>query len=544
MRESRYVLFGSLLVVSVGACGGSEKKPLGAPCDAKTVCEGVCLLDLPGGMCATSCEETGTCEKGVCVTVSGGRYCVPDCTQDSDCRQEDGFLCIDGACRQPQKAGSPCSRPEDCQSQFRCVQGYCGVPCLDDSGCYDGFFCGEDNGQRACIPLDCRSGTCNKPCSGHVDCPSGTYCGEQGVCVVDSCDDQGVCAHPCESHDDCPDGTYCAWVEGSYHCVFLPEGGGPGTTGEPCAASECAEGYICVSRGEEDPNAYCTTTCDSDWDCPPDMACREDVLEAGGQPTKYCIKRAFCEPCLDDLQCRYPQEKCVAADPAVGEGAYCSTACAPNMSDTCPTDSTCKQAYWCESAHAWVADCAWCDSGCDTSQSVYQCFKDYGACVGDGSLCAPCHHAGQCSSEGTCLTFSSNGVRFCSAPCDANGLCPEGYWCVNLEGFGNQCVPRRASCTEPSGSGTMCVACQDFRDCVSGTCYRFGGSSVCLPSCVPGGNDCDGYSECRRVTDDYGIEWDVCVPTLLDDCGEWRDCHDHCPTGPDSCDASAPNYCT
>ncbi len=536
------MLLGALLWGT--ACSNPGEK-VGAACDNKTSCDGVCLADLPGGMCTKSCADTMTCSSGECTKIAGGYWCLPTCQDDQDCRQAEGYLCIGGVCRTPLGPGEVCNRPEDCSSQFSCVQGYCGAPCANDSGCPAGTFCAEENGTKGCIPNDCSSGVCTKPCSRHSDCGEGTYCGGDGHCVVDECDDQGVCNHPCETQTDCPTGTYCTVVEGENHCVFVPEDGGTGTLGHSCAINDCAAGYVCISSGNEDPNSYCTTTCDSDFDCGPRMVCRE-AMDAQGQLVHYCLRRDFCEPCASDVQCGYNNEKCVAADPAVGGDSYCATACNPSQSDTCPTDATCKEAFWCAATGKWVADCSWCSGECgQLGAQTYQCFKDYGACTGDGSLCAPCYHSGQCAADGACLTSSQTGVSYCSAPCDEHNRCPDEFFCADVTGLGPQCVPRTGSCSAPSGGRGSCMPCQSLMDCISGSCVDVGGIQDCLPECTPGNQDeCGPYMECKPVTDIHHLDWNLCVPIAgVDTCTRWVRCDSHCPEGPATCDGSAPDYC-
>ena len=539
----KYTWAGLAVLAMVSSACGAKSKPMGSACDMNTVCDGVCLVSLPGGMCSQACSDQQTCSKGQCTKIAGGYYCMPSCQADSGCRTEDGYHCVMGACQLPLGNGEPCKRTEDCQAQFSCVQGYCGTPCVDNSGCLDGFFCGEENGVKGCVPDDCSTGTCTRPCQVQPDCPRGTYCGDGGFCVVDTCDENGVCAHPCQTHQDCPQGTYCAEVNGELHCVFVPDDEGPGTNDHSCATENCANGYTCVSRGDSDPKSYCSGPCTTSLDCPPDMVCREGV-DSGGTVGNYCYRRDFCEPCDFDGQCGFASQKCVEDDPNVGTSSYCSTACTPERTDTCPLDSTCLEANWCESTKKWVADCSWCTGNCGPKGGTsYQCFKDYGACVGDGSLCAPCHHSGQCSSQGGCLTSASTGVSYCSGPCDSHNRCPAGFFCTDVTGLGSQCVPRLGACSKPSGGRAECDTCDTLMDCATGSCFDMSWN-VCLDECTPGQNECPPYTACQSKVDVHQLTWNVCVPTgTVDDCTKWDKCAQHCPNGPTSCDGNEPDYC-
>jgi hypothetical protein len=54
---------------------------------------------------------------------------------------------------------------------------------------------------------------------------------------------------------------------------------------------------------------------------------------------------------------------------------------------------------------------------------------------------------------------------------------------------------------------------------------------------------------CTTINE-YGTTFDVCVPNdatpvdLDGDCTSWQNCVEECPTGPASCSANAPGYCT
>ncbi len=541
-KQLLFLLLSSMVLF--GGCKGDSGKTIGAACDEDTVCKDVCLLSLPGGMCSKPCEEGRSCKSGECVKISGGYYCVPSCEQDTDCRFDEGYLCVLGGCRPLVMQGEPCGKHDDCGQGTVCVGGQCGVACLDSSVCDDGYYCLEEEGRTGCAPDDCSSGVCNRKCTVHADCSFATYCGDDGFCVPDKCDENGICDHPCAEHVDCPNGTYCALVAGEKRCVFLPEDKGPGTTGHGCSDEPCAEGYVCIKSGNQDAYAYCTEECDQDMDCLPGMFCGETMI-SGGVLVDLCLQRLFCEPCEFDGQCRYFDDKCVSAEGALGGEGYCSAVCDPTAPDTCPVDNTCLQAFFCESSGLWVADCEDCSGNCEGGEEdFYQCFHDFGACVGEGDLCSPCKHSGHCDLGGDCLTMSTNGLKFCSAPCDENDRCPLGYWCAEVTGLGMQCVPRKASCTEPSGNRAMCDLCEGLDDCMSGSCVAVGWSNFCFDECTPGLDDCPPYTGCEEVRDIYGLDWNLCRPQGdVDDCTKFNRCMDHCPGGPDSCDGNEPSYC-
>ena len=516
------LLVGLVAIVGLVAQCGEEKKGHGSACDEDTVCKGMCLLGMPGGLCTSVCTVL-ECPKGTeCLWIAGDNYCLPSCAGNGDCR--DGYECVLGVCRPPVETGMDCEEASDCQSEL------------------------------------CEGGVCSTECTEQMDCPETLYCDETaGVCVLDDCDEvTGVCLRPCEGHEDCAEGTYCTVIDevtneaaGERRCKIIPDAPAPGTTGASCALEECATGYTCRGLGSAvgDPDAYCTETCAADADCPPDMLCRADE---GDDPV--CVRRMFCEGCSFDGQCGFENQKCVSADPTVAAGAagvaYCSTACDPEDEYTCPLDSTCAEAFYCDDTGSWVQDCQDCDGECGpVGITTYQCFHDYGACSGEGELCSPCLHSGECDT-GLCLTGFSSSNRTCSAPCDGNNQCPDEYFCVQVTGHPNQCIPRTGSCTEPSGGRETCDFCSDIiADCVRGFCLPLGGLDRCLDECGAGLPDCPAYMTCTPINE-YGTTFDVCVPNdatpvdLDGDCTFWQNCMEECPTGPASCSADAPSYCT
>ncbi len=88
---------------------GKIGDPCTAPsdCEAPTNLQAKCLTDLmgmvqlPGGYCTASCTPPGQNEPdpcapdGVCYGVQFMGYCLKPCTDDTDCRQDEGYVCTD-----------------------------------------------------------------------------------------------------------------------------------------------------------------------------------------------------------------------------------------------------------------------------------------------------------------------------------------------------------------------------------------------------------------------------------------------------------------
>jgi hypothetical protein len=463
---------------------------------------------MPDGLCTSYCTVL-PCPTGTgCLTIAGGDWCLPECAENEECRA--GYTCVFGLCRPPAGTAEGCEEDSDCASNV------------------------------------CEGGICSTECLAHTECPDGLYCDEgTGVCLLDDCS-SGICLRDCATHDDCAEGTYCtATATGGFFCAQIPEEGGPGTLGHSCAVNDCVSPFQCMMRVADDPDGFCTTTCTADSDCRPDMVCRDS-----DNGNSYCFPRGFCEPCSFDGQCGFSVNRCVATSPAAEPGgAYCSTGCTPGVG-ACPLDSTCKEAFLCEATNLWVDDCASCTGACTGGETPeYQCFHDYGTCRStDGALCTPCKHNGDCSEDGACLSGSGQENWVCSAPCDNDVACPDGFFCARVSGMDNQCVPRNGGCTKPSSGKDTCQYCTDLiEDCLRGWCIPPSSSSptnFCFDECGAGFPDCPPYTECGIIhVDLYDYDFRVCVPTLPSGCTPYDDCIEACPTGPESCSASAPAYC-
>ncbi len=381
-----------MAAVVLSGCGSTDYDELGATCTENSACEDVCHTGFPGGVCTTSCDADNPCEEGVCVTFSDGGWCLPECEDNSECR--DGYSCILGACRPVSEASEPCD---------------------------DGDDCGTD--------LSCLEGMCTHTCSSILDCDDmvGTYC------TTDASSTGLWCLPPISDPNL---GVSC----------FVPPVEDDELVGKTSDAT-CAENYVCYPD-PSNMDAYCTTACKTDRDCLPNMACRE-VSTANGL-VSMCVRREYCEPCNTDDECGSQYDRCIGSEPSKSSENFCSTNCDPNEPATCPTDSTCKQVYFCTTRNAWVPDCSWCDGECKTDgPSVFECVPDYGACTGNGSLCSPCRTQEECQNGdgGYCLTSLDNA--FCTKPCTSDTECPEGYICYDIGASQKQCIPGNTSCTNP-----------------------------------------------------------------------------------------------
>jgi hypothetical protein len=529
---------------------------IGAACsrEAATVCEspangeaGPCLLDLPGGMCSYECaDDAEVCPDGFsCGTIAGGRYCLAVCDDDDDCR--DDMICVVGECRGEGTFGDGCGEDADCASGF-CHAGACSTRCDEQGDCAEGV---------SCVDLGDGTGAC-------VDLGYGDECETHGECASGICH-EGRCNVECHAERDCVAGRSCVDLgDGVPICVeYIAPTGGEGTWGEGCTFGECADGFDCLARTADpgdDPYAYCSRSCLNDLDCPADMTCRRTQQGDEGGVGLRCVPREYCERCAHDGQCGSLDERCVSQDPRRGAGRYCSQTCDPERAvTTCPTDSTCHEAQWCQPDRAWVASCEWCSDpercGASESGAVFQCFHDYGACAGGGEdYCSPCWVDEDCPEGGHCRYEPYTANSYCTTPCTEEGevrTCPYEHYCQQFGlPFENrfECLPRQGSCSQPSGGQTTCYGCAGFGDCVSGLCLpeelQDGRPTVCYEDCAAGPQECPPYTQCNRYSDADGNAVFLCARHEdLRNCGEVLNCREECPEGPSSCSDAARSYC-
>lgn len=542
----------TILIVMMGfvACNSNERADYGEPCSREddTLCDSLCLLDIPNGMCSHDCadDETVCPEGSVCAAISGGRYCLDACEEDDDCR--DDMICVVGVCRGEGGFSDECGESDDCRSGI-CHDGACSQTCNDHGDCPEGATCLDVGApDNLCLDLDF-----GEECETHDDCGS-------GICHDGSCNLE--CHHP----DDCVEGLACIDTgDGVPLCLeYDPPAGGESEYGESCTFADCADGFDCLSRTDDplnDPYAYCTRSCLNALDCPADMTCRQTQNAGEEDVVIRCVPRGYCERCAYDAQCATGDDRCVSQDPRQGPGRYCSQTCnIDNPVTSCPTDSTCHEALWCAPDRAWVADCEWCSDpeqcGSADGDPLYQCFHDYGACSGNAEdYCSPCFTDADCPSGGQCWHDPYFANSFCTAPCEEDGgrrTCPEEHMCVQFGlAYQNdyQCMPRQGSCSDPSGGLRTCSGCSTNGDCLSGFCLPENitagtGAQVCWEDCSGGDSECPPYTQCLSFTDGDGNPVYLCG--ARDDffnCSEVAHCLRECPEGPDSCSDDARTYC-
>ncbi len=161
-------------------------------CAEGSVCE-TDAFEWPGGFCRSvgcSVGDDATCHGGVCTLSGDDNECLVSCTGDDDCRESDGYRCIDNNCVFPHKdVGDSCSTND---------------PCADPGG-------GSD---WVCLDSPTNTfpgGFCSAMCETSEDCPQGSGC-----FGIDTAEAGGnYCAVACGSDTDCreSDGYSCQSIQ-------------------------------------------------------------------------------------------------------------------------------------------------------------------------------------------------------------------------------------------------------------------------------------------------------------------------------------------
>ncbi len=226
----------------------SGGKP-GDPCWVDDDCQdGTCWTagrhGFPGGYCVVEGCTEGTCPEGSsCFQFTDGvNRCLPTCGDDSDCRQDEGYVCDDHQTCWPGTGtvppGGSCGTDEQCMGgqnaycvkQEGFVGGYCiVVGCTTDADCPGGGVCRQvlTNNRSACVgPCGedgtCRAGygcidnqqhtwdgACFPSCATDEDCPGDLGCRPSDTWSGQVCRDVSNECSPENVHGDCPAGQVC-----------------------------------------------------------------------------------------------------------------------------------------------------------------------------------------------------------------------------------------------------------------------------------------------------------------------------------------------
>jgi hypothetical protein len=345
--------------------------------------------------------------------------CVPHC-DDADCPSDSH--CFDGECRPTCQTALDCAGGAECRG-VKTHSGYTGLLCVGGEPPAEstlGKACGQNDDCAPSQGSRCVDGECTLTCDVNV------HCGSAGVCSGDATDAGGNAVHVCED-----DG--------------LPRG--PGQYGSSCyVGHECDEegGFACLGVGSGDVDAYCTTSCREDADCPTGTFCAlertgdvpcTDVCGFSGSTEPGCIpngsigpdaeftcgpfslqrrickRRSFCSPCETDADCRGRSNQICARDQSGQK--ICTVLCDPGAG-SCPWGNATRCGVW------------------DEALGVATCSHRSGSCSAAGESCSPCVDEAGCPG-GTCEQSHFTGERFCvdlrvrcQCPDGETGACEDG----------------------------------------------------------------------------------------------------------------------
>jgi len=384
-----------LLCLVVSACGDDDKATPDTSGQGDATSQGD-VADISGDATATPdgdatgssfCTSNTECASpgeicdchGQCV-VAGGKAC----TEDRNCGVPNWCNTCTGFCEAQVGVCETCSTSNSCLDQGACLpyasgDQFCGLGCVTEAGCPDGFVCLPVEGFSAkqCIA---KSGTCDDLglCARDTECPVGQICSDatrtcangcvedgqcqnQTLCVggrcVPPCTGDADCTAPatcsggkckipgaCEVATDCPaPGTYCSRETGecATGCQIDADckNAGQRCDGGSCVDKgclhnfECAFGKVCdqasgqcVAFPASDPHC---ATCDAQAETNP--TCPEPNLCASFQDQDEQPRGDFClVPCKDDPIDRCPSGwQCIAIeDPESGaEQFFCARQC-------------------------------------------------------------------------------------------------------------------------------------------------------------------------------------------------------------------------
>lgn len=319
---------------------------------------------------------------------------------------------------------------------------------------------------------------------------------DQANCAL--CSDDNRCLQACSTQDDCISGSVC--VDGTCQ---LPTRS-PTDIGAPCNAG-CD---FCTSTVDSQfgPAEICTTTCETDVDCPTGFDCR--LLEAG-QP-RVCAVGATNAGEPDVIFTCFRGSSIGAAVVVVGDNGqgYCSDLCFTDEQGGCPYGFHCGFAS-CECTGQGGGGCFsyQCDETAPQGSNWFSpmCFPDPGfgdICTTDDDcatgdycgadnhcrlddkdgcdICKPCTDDSECNEREVCLG-ANNGQGVCTRDCENGAACPGDSVCKPVElrfGTFNLCLspntPDDGSRCEASYSCEVAcrsdVPCPNGQICNNGTC--------------------------------------------------------------------------
>jgi hypothetical protein len=250
------------------------------------------------------------------------------CSAGTNC--PDDYFChlAAGVCREVSEEWS-CGRDADCPFGAVCTESLCQAGCRADGDC--GLL-------QACIHGECalEPGRCNETSM----CPFGMVCNTQNQTCITPTQHESLCNNCtfrlCVVNSDCPTNSRCVGgsSESFGECSYCGSGECSNIEiGNPCTSNQnCSDGMHCFRNG-----------CFEDDHCPQigtvSQSCGYDAYDPDGtgQSTSFELRSCNIGQCLK---------------------ASCTSACQPNVDESCPRGFTCFR-------NIWVPDESQCSSDAD-----------------------------------------------------------------------------------------------------------------------------------------------------------------------------------
>ena len=353
LRSFKNLLGFGVLLFNLAACGPTVLNTGEGACDPQCdewekcvagSCQKSCISDDECGANAfciesichalTPCQDTGQCEADASC-LNG--FCIPlnrQCVNDSACGDQ---ICVNGVCiddtEEQSEEENRCTSDADCPAGQNCAFGFC------EGGDSDGTGDGNSDGTSTGSSDGNSNGGGDDNCNGNDDGQLGDSCDEasdccNGLCLGDPSTNQGFCTEMCSTYSDCnPVGfnlnMWCldAGADGSL-CAFSDYE-------EPCESTSDCVGQICLVSVS---NSSCSINCNSGSMCPPGAACgMVSASDGAGGITTIQTCTPIGESCAVANDCL--SGTCIGDDET--GVAYCSTFCAANDPNACPSNYAC-----------------------------------------------------------------------------------------------------------------------------------------------------------------------------------------------------------
>jgi hypothetical protein len=472
-----------------------------------------------------TCSDNVDCDTGLCIDTPTGKQCAHKCVDSCPT----GFKCSlvqagggDSVTICVPLAGrlcNPCKASKDCQtlgiaSPVCVAQGpngnFCGIDCITDSGCPDGYAC-----QQVVSVEGAKSQQCvRKPDAGAPDVPGECPCSAYAMAQL--------LETTCALHVKDASGKVTGTCLGKRVCAA----GGLSACSAPPPSSE-------TCNGKDDD-------CDGDTDeasCDDQNPCTQDICDPSMAGAAACSNVTVDGPCnadnsvcTDNDQCTAGKctpgkaKKCDDGNPCSKDGCDAIKGCvsAPDDGAPCDDENACTLgdkcfANVCQAGSA--KECASVDTCVDAKCSLVdgKCKftnKPEGLSCSDGTVCtkddvcvagACSGKVLSCSDNNPCTDDSCNAALGCTwvlnnAPCDDGNACTIGDAC------------KAALC-----SAGIAKPCDDSNPCTNDGCDKASGGCTTVANSLPcsDGNSCTVGDNCKGGT---------CVPGPAKDCADGNPC--------------------